>query len=132
MHRAHPFSRFAPGALLVLLLVAAFVTLPAPLNAYEEGPVVIGPGGGNGGIVIGAEGDPTDSNDYAGNTPDLPDGGDTYHEEVGRTYYATATPAPAPVIRFLGDWSVYLVFDNVRGVTVPSFRFFRVASARGE
>jgi hypothetical protein len=128
MNRIHPLIRYAPGGLFVVLLAVAVFTAPVPSAAWEPPPVVIGTGGG--GITIpGSEGDPTDSNDYAGD-PGLP-GDDTDHENVGGTSSLESEPDLRPGIRLFSAWRFRLVFDPYRGVPVPSIMFYRLATPGG-
>ena len=129
MNRIHPFIRCAPGGLFVLVLAASVFTAPVPLNAWEPPPIVIGTGGGGGPVVPGAEGDPTDSNDYVGD-PGLP-GDDTNHEDLGGTSSLESEPALRPGIPLFSDWSFRLILDPYRGMPVPSIMFYRVATPKG-
>ncbi len=132
MYRAHPFCRdTAIGLIATLLLVAAIVAAPAPLNAYEAPPVVVG-GGGGGGIVPGTEGDPIDSNDYAGDDPIGSGDDDSYHDDLGGTNSVVVDPVSPTGIRFASTWTVYLVFDYAYGLPVLSFRIATVETVWGE
>jgi len=132
MYRAHPFSQdTAIGLIATLLLVAAIVAVPAPLNAYEAPPVVVG-GGGGGGIVPGTEGDPIDSNDYAGDDPIGSGDDEGNHEDFGGLDNAVVAPTPLPGFRIADRLTVYLVFDRVCGLPVLSFRFATAVTVRGE
>lgn len=120
----------AVGALLMVLLVAVFVVSPTPLNAWEAGPVVIGPGGGDGSIP-GPEGDPIDSNDYSGGDPlGGGDGGD--HSDIGTTDSAVLDPASEPGIHLFTGWMIRPYFGPARVAPAPTFWFFKLVATGRE
>lgn len=130
MYRVISFIRGAAGSVAVLLM-AAFLVLPASLEAAHRPHIDTDRGGGGGGIVITTEGDPTDSNDV---TPDDLDPTDDpiTHGDIGGGTYSVGGAVPDPGPSVTRGWFVYLVIDYSRGVPVPVFRLGGLTKARGD
>ncbi len=131
-------SRFVnfPRTFLVLALAALVIGLAMVVTdtalAKERDTVAIRPDdgttlpGGTGGGTTGAtDGDPTDSNDFGSDNPydDLVDPDTQLHDT-----YTIERDLP-PTITIGGRWGMYLVFDRHLGMTIPSFRLYRLGSS---